>query len=240
MTYFCYGTNQFIAFQGYTIQSRQARHFLSFWTESGLHCQPYLLSDRCYAGNPWWEAAACYKWADTLRDSARLKISPSHLMLAPRTGKCVWRPLALFFISLWRTQPLHKQSKHDTPSDCDRQLLTLWMFWIYLHTLNLQTHRTCRSTPLFIICADKWAHINRAFCGLNYGKDFKAGSELKLCPHTSLRQDVQCKQTSWFIYLCLWHLKTTEHEQVLSQCRMKFTFVKHKEKIIPLKLTMWG
>lgn len=51
--------------------------------------------DRCCAGNPSWQAAACHKWADAARDVLRLKISPSHLTLAARTRKCVWRPLVL-------------------------------------------------------------------------------------------------------------------------------------------------
>lgn len=70
--------------------------FSLLWIESGLRGRSHLLSDRCCAGNPSWQAPACYKWADTLRRQALgLKISPSHLMLARRTGKCVWRPLAL-------------------------------------------------------------------------------------------------------------------------------------------------
>lgn len=41
--------------------------------ESGLHCHSHLLSDRCSAGNPLWQAPACYKWVDTLRDSVKAK-----------------------------------------------------------------------------------------------------------------------------------------------------------------------
>lgn len=52
--------------------------------------------DRCCAGNPSWQVPACHNWADAARDVLRLKISPSHLTLAARTRKCVWRPLVLF------------------------------------------------------------------------------------------------------------------------------------------------
>lgn len=47
--------------------------FCSPHIETGRHCHSHLLSDRCGAGNPLWKAAACYKWADTLRDAAKAK-----------------------------------------------------------------------------------------------------------------------------------------------------------------------
>lgn len=53
--------------------SPQARYILSLCIETGRHCHSHLLSDRCCAGNPLWQAADCYKWADTLRDGAKAK-----------------------------------------------------------------------------------------------------------------------------------------------------------------------
>lgn len=55
----------------YPILTPQHCAYLLLCTETGL-CRLHLLSDKC-AGNPLWSAPVCYKWADTLRDSAKAK-----------------------------------------------------------------------------------------------------------------------------------------------------------------------
>lgn len=106
---------------------------------TGRHCHSHLLSDRCCAGNPLCQAPACYKWADALRDMVRLKISPSHLMLAPRTGKCVWRPLVLF---------LYLPVTHTAAAQAEPARHAVWLWRAAFNTLNVrgftQMHRTCR------------------------------------------------------------------------------------------------
>lgn len=71
------------------------------------------------AGNPLWQAPACYKWVDAPRDMQRLKITPSHLMLAERTGKCVWRPLVLF---------LYLPVTHTAAAQAEPARHTVWLW----------------------------------------------------------------------------------------------------------------
>lgn len=74
-------TNQFMPIEGDLSNNKDSQscfarfscHILLLCIETGLYCHSHLLSDRCSAGNPLWQAPACYKWADTLGDSAKAK-----------------------------------------------------------------------------------------------------------------------------------------------------------------------
>lgn len=196
-----------------TIPSRQACHILLLCIETGRHCHSHLLSDRCCAGNPLWQAATSGRthWETALR----LKISPSHLMPARRTGKCVWRPLALFFISLWRTQPLHKHSLHDALSDCDRQLLTRFKCAEVTHThRNVCTNCTGHAEKhFFLIRVDEWTHRathRHPFVRLtgtqtnmimNVNRDPKAESKQKATVFPHLSATGCSEQTNMFVSL---------------------------------------
>lgn len=201
-----------------TILSRQACHILPLCIEAGRHCHSHLLSDRCCAGNPLWQAATSgrTRWETALR----LKISPSHLMPARRTGKCVWRPLALFFISLWRTQPLHKHSLHDALSDCDGQLLTRFKCAGVTHThwdacTNCTGHaeKTLFFSFLFVEMSGRTHHqrtdillydslAHKQTWSWMWKRTLKQNQNKKQqCSHTSPQQDVLSKQT---LFVSLW------------------------------------
>lgn len=61
----------------------------------------------------------------------RLKISPSHLMLAPRTGKCVWHPLAIFlYLPVTHTAAAKAETARHAGWLWQAALNTLLMRWI--------------------------------------------------------------------------------------------------------------
>lgn len=96
----------------------QACHIVLLFVKSALHCHSHLQSNKCCAGNPLWQETACYKWADTERDTATDKKKvPSHLTRMT--------PLRLLSISLWRTQAMHMQSMQNMSPEHDGQLLNV-------------------------------------------------------------------------------------------------------------------
>lgn len=75
---------------------------------------PYGKRQPATSGRTHWETAL------------RLKISPSHLMLAPRTGKCVWRPLALF---------LYLPVTHTAAAQAEAARHAVWLWQAAFNTL---------------------------------------------------------------------------------------------------------
>lgn len=160
----------------------------------------------------------------------RLKISPSHLMLAPRTGKCVWRPLVLFlYLPVTHTAAAQAEPTRHAVWLWQAAFNRLWMYWIYSYIYKCAHQRleTRRKTllPLSYLCSE-WIHtltqINPSVqltgtqenVTMNVARTLKQNlNKQQPCSHTSLQQDVLRKQTCWsayevFIYLRLWHYKT--------------------------------
>lgn len=137
--------------------SRQACHILLLCIQTGRHCHSHLLSDRCCAGNPLRRAPACYKWADALRDMLRLKISPSHLTLAARTGKCVWRPLVLF---------LYLPVTHAVAAQAEPARHAVWLWHVCTEQQNTQRGKKTNLLPFSYLCrwVDTQISTQASFC----------------------------------------------------------------------------
>lgn len=116
-------SNQLMFLQSHLFRKKQGSQYclarqaaLRRSVETGRRCRICWAID---AGNPLWQAPACYKWVDAPRDMQRLKISPSHLMLAERTGKCVCRPLVLF---------LYLPVTHTAAAQAEPARHTVWLW----------------------------------------------------------------------------------------------------------------
>lgn len=151
----------------------------------------------------------------------RLKISPSHLTLAPRTGKCVWRPLVLF---------LYLPVTHTAAAQAEPARHAVWLWRAAFNTLNVrgftQTHRTCREKHFFfLICADEWIHTSahrrpsvqltgtHTNLTMNVERTLKQNqNKQQLYSHTSLQKDVLSK-TNMMVNLWSVHLFTLVAQQ---------------------------
>lgn len=199
--------------------SRQTCHIFLLCIQTGRHCHSHLLSDRCCAGNPLRRAPACYKWAAAPRDMLRLKISPSHLTLAARTGKCVWRPLVLF---------LYLPVTHTAAAQAEPARHGAWLWHVCTEQQNTQgqkkktnnthTHTQKNAFYRFLIRADEWIHTSarrdpsaqlpgtQTNVTMNVEKTLKQNqNKQQPYSHTSLQQDVLSKTNTlvslWSVHL---------------------------------------
>lgn len=120
--------------QGCTNRSRWACSMSLLSTETGLRCRSHLLSDRCCAGNPLWQAPGCYKWADALRDSAKAK------NFIPSSDSCVAdRKMRTTPPRSFSSSPYDAQS-HCVSRACTTRSLTVTGCLLKVPTLSLHTH----------------------------------------------------------------------------------------------------
>lgn len=103
-------------------------------TETGLRCRSHLLSDRCCAGNPLWQAPGCYKWADALRDSAKAK------NFIPSSDSCVAdRKMRTTPPRSFSSSPYDARS-HCASRACTTRSLTVTGCLLKVPTLSPHTH----------------------------------------------------------------------------------------------------
>lgn len=156
----CAGTTkQFVLIQDARLKSKDAQSCLARLAMiccSVLKQASHLLSDRCCAGNPLWQAPVCYKWADTLRDGAKAKNFTISSDACATDRKMRMTPPRSFSLSPCdahsRCTGRACTTRHLTVTGSFLTRFKMYRIYSYVPGACTQTHSACRKTlsPLLL------------------------------------------------------------------------------------------